>query len=54
MESPKLARHAMREITHELVEWDYGQAPAAVDTGAVEDDDQQSEDSGFRRRSTVH
>ncbi len=36
-ESPKLARHAMKEIQNELVEWDYGEAPESSEDGADEE-----------------
>lgn len=53
-DSPKFARHAMSEMQHDLVEWDYGAAPEAPASAVAEDGDPQSGDDGFRRRNTVN
>ena len=53
-ESPKFARHAMSEMQHDLVEWDFGEAPESPETPSGEDGDSQPGDGAFGRRSTVH
>ncbi len=37
-ESPKLARHAMKEIANELVAWDYGEAPDSSEADGADED----------------
>ncbi len=46
-ESPKLARHAMQEISNELVEWDYGEAPESSDADGGEEDGAEAESGGL-------
>ena len=43
-ESPKFARHAMSEIQHDVIEWDYGEAPESPESGSVEDGNPQPGD----------
>ena len=53
-ESPKFARHAMNEIQHDLVEWDYGEAPESPETASDEGGNPQPGDDVYGRRGTVH
>ncbi len=53
-ESPKFARHAMSEMQHDMVEWDYGEAPESPESGSAEDGNPQPRDDAFGRRSTVN
>ncbi len=50
-DSPKLARHAMREIEQDLVEWGYGEAPEPSEPEAVDDDAEAELDGRGPRRS---
>ncbi len=47
-ESPKLARHAMKELELDLVGWDYGEAPEPSASAGADDDGTKpaDEDSG--------
>ena len=53
-ESPKFARHAMSEMQHDLVKWDYGEAPEVPEAAGAEHGDRQSGTDGYRRRNTVN
>ena len=53
-ESPKFARHAMSEVQHDLVEWDYGEAPESPESASTEDRNAQPRDDAFGRRRTVN
>ncbi len=53
-ESPKFARHAMSEVQHDLVEWDYGEAPESPESASAEDGNAQPRDDAFGRRRTVN
>lgn len=52
--SPKLARHAMKEIENELIEWDYGDAPESSDADGADEDGADSESGGLGPPSTVN
>jgi DNA-directed RNA polymerase omega subunit len=53
-ESPKFARHAMSEVQHEMVAWDYGEAPESSESAGAEGGNLQPGDDAFGRRSTVN
>ena len=52
--SPKLARHAMKEIENDLIEWDYGDAPESSDADGADEDGADSESGGLGPPSTVN
>lgn len=53
-ESPKFARHAMKEIAGELVDWGYGQAPESSEADSADEDGVDAESGGPSPPSTVN
>ena len=53
-ESPKLARHAMKEIASDLVDWDYGEAPESSESDAADEEGADAENGGLSPPSTVN
>ena len=53
-ESPKFARHAMKEIASEMVDWDYGEAPESSDADGADEDGADAENGGLSPPSTVN
>ena len=53
-ESPKFARHAMKEIASELIDWDYGEAPESSETDGADEDGTDAENVGLSPPSTVN